>query len=110
MLPQPLYRYESTDPDVLDGALFALVTSAGTDPEIMLLLESRTASSGPQWVFGAGRFSDMSLWLSHEGHEVWSAIRSDENTFNYDAKHRYRFYRDRIILELRDTSPIQKVK
>ena len=76
----------------------------------MLLLEARTALPSPQWVFGAARFSDMSLWLSHKGREVWSAIRSDENTFNNDAKHRYRFYRDRIILELSDTSPIQKVK
>ena len=33
LLSQPLYRYESTDPEVLDGALFAFVTSAGTDPE-----------------------------------------------------------------------------
>ena len=41
LLPQPLYRYESTDPDVLDGALFTLVSSAGTDPEIILLLEAR---------------------------------------------------------------------
>jgi hypothetical protein len=110
LLPRPLYRYESTDPDVLDGALFALVTSAGTDPEIILLLEARTAPSGPQWFFGAARFSDMSLWLSHKGHELWSAIRSEENTFNHDGKHRYRFYRDRIILELRDGNPSPEVK
>ena len=41
LLPQPLYRYKSTDPDVLDGALFAFVTSAGTDPEALLVLEAR---------------------------------------------------------------------
>jgi hypothetical protein len=41
----------------------------------------------------------MSLWLSHRGREVWSAVRSEANTFTHDAKHRYRFYRDRIILE-----------
>jgi hypothetical protein len=40
------------------------------------------------------------------GREVWSAIRSEENTLNHDAKHLYRFYRDRIILELRDNGPI----
>ena len=73
LLPRPLYRYESTDPDVLDGALFALVSSAGTDPEIILLLEARVGQSGPQWLYGAARFSDMSLWLSHKNHEVWSA-------------------------------------
>jgi hypothetical protein len=102
LLPQPLYRYESTDPNVLDGALFALVSTAGTDPEIILVLEARMASSDAEWVFGATRFSDMSLWLKHKGQEVWNAIRSEENTFNHDAKHRYRFYRDRIILELGD--------
>jgi hypothetical protein len=100
LLPQPLYRYESSDPDVLDGALFALVSSAGTDPEIILLLEARRASSGPQWVFGAARFSDMNLWLKYKGQEVWRSIRDSENTFNHDARHRFRFYQDRIIPEI----------
>jgi hypothetical protein len=101
LLPRPLYRCESSDPDVLDGALFALVSSAGTDPELILVLEARVGQSGPQWLFGAARFSDMSLWLSHKSHEVWSSIRSDENTFNHDAKHRHRFYQDRRIPELK---------
>jgi hypothetical protein len=103
LLPQPLYRYESTDPDILDGALFTLVSSAGTDPEIILLLEARKSQSAHQWVFGAARFSDMNLWLNHKGREVWSSIRSDENTFNHDAKHRFRFYQDRIIPEISDS-------
>ncbi len=100
LLPQPLYRYESTDPDVLDGALFTLVSSAGTDPEIVLVLEARADEPGPRWVFGAARFSDMNLWLNHKEHEVWSSIRSETNTFNYDAKHRFRFYQDRAIPEI----------
>ena len=51
LLPQPLYRYESTDPDVLDGAVFAFVTSAGTDPEAILVLEARKdpGASAPKW-------------------------------------------------------------
>jgi len=102
LLPQPLYRYESTDPDVLDGALFTLVSSAGTDPEIVLLIEARKSKSGHQWVYGAARFSDMNLYLNHKGKEVWSSIRSDENTFNHDAKHRFRFYQDRFIPEISD--------
>ena len=100
LLPQPLYRFQSTDPDVLDGALFTLVSSAGTDPEIILLLEARKSQSGNQWVFGAARFSDMSLWLKHKDKEVWSAIRGPENTFTNDAGHRFRFYQDRFIPEL----------
>jgi hypothetical protein len=110
LLPQPLFRYESTDPEVLDGALFALVSSAGTDPEIILVLEARAGQVGPQWVFGAARFSDMSLWLNHKNREVWSSIRSDENTFYHDAKHRFRFYQDRAIAEISGDAPRQEVK
>ncbi len=105
LLPQPLYRYESTDLDVLDGAIFALVSSAGTDPEILLVLEARKAPAGPRWVFGAARFSDMDLWLTHKGKEVWSAIRDEQNTFYNDAKHRFRFYQDRIIPEIGEGRP-----
>ena len=101
LLPQPLYRDESSDdPDVLDAALFTLVSSAGTDPEIILLLEARRTPSGFRWFFGAARFSDMNLWLKHKSQDVWSSIRSDENTFNHDAKHRFRFYQDRFIPEI----------
>lgn len=100
LLPKPLYRYESTDPAILDGAVFALVSSAGTDPEIILLIEARATPNGPEWTFGAARFSDMSLWLKHKDQEVWSAIRGPENTFEYDAQHRFRFYQDRFIPEI----------
>jgi hypothetical protein len=106
LLPKQLYRYESTDADVIDGALFALVSSAGTDPEILLMLEARkNGNESPRWYFAAARFSDMSLWLKHKDKEVWSAIRGPENTFNFDAKHRFRFYQDRIIPELSGDQP-----
>jgi hypothetical protein len=95
--------YESSDPDVVDGALFTMVSSAGTDPEIILMLEARKSESGSQWVFGAARFSDMNLWLNHKNKEVWSSIRSEENTFYHDAKHTFRFYQDRFIPEIRES-------
>jgi hypothetical protein len=100
LLPQPLIRYESPELGVADGVLFALVSSAGTDPEIVLVLEDRETPEGPRWVFGAARFSDMNLWLTHKGQEVWTSIRGPENTFNHDAEHRFRFYQDRMIPEL----------
>ena len=110
LLPRPLYRYESTDPDVIDGAVFALVSSAGTDPEIILLLEARKTPEGPRWVYGAARFSDMSLWLKHKDQEVWSAIRGRENTFNHDAGHRFRFYQDRIVPEIDAEAPARRAR
>jgi hypothetical protein len=100
LLPQPLVRYQSDGLGVFDGALFALVSSAGTDPEIVLVLEARQTPAGPRWEFAAARFSDMSLWLNHKDKEVWTAIRGPENTFNFDAKHRFRFYQDRYVPEL----------
>jgi hypothetical protein len=101
LLPQPLYRDESIDdPDVLDAALFTLVSSAGTDPEIILMLEARRTQSDFRWFFGAARFADMNLWLKHQSQDVWSSIRSDENTFYHDAKHRFRFYQYRFIPEI----------
>lgn len=104
--PHPLYRYESTDFEVLDGALFPLVSSAGTDPEIILMLEARRMPTGPRWFSAAAWFSDMNLWLEYRGQEVWTSIRSDENTFDHDAGHRFRFYQDRIIAELaEDATP-----
>ena len=104
LLPKPLYRYEGTEPEVIDGAVFALVSSAGTDPEIILLIEARRTPEGPRWTFGAARFSDMSLWLKHKDREVWSAIRGPDKSFNFDAKHRFRFYQDRIVPEI-ETEP-----
>ena len=100
LLPRPLYRYESTDPGVIDGAVFALISSAGTDPEILLLIEARQRPDGPRWEFAAARFSDMDLWLTHKDHEVWTSIRGGQNTFDHDAKHRFRFYQDRFIPEV----------
>lgn len=76
-LPQPLYRYASTDPDVLDGAVFAFVTSAGTDPEMLLVLEARKAAgaSAPTWHYGLGRFTDMKLTARLKGKTVFEVPR-----------------------------------
>jgi hypothetical protein len=43
LLSRPIYRYESTNPDILDGALFAF--ARGTDPELLLLIEARRSKN-----------------------------------------------------------------
>ena len=45
----------------------------------------------------------MTTFTHHKNKEVWSSIRSEENTFNHDAKHTFRFYQDRFIPEIRDS-------
>jgi hypothetical protein len=100
LLPQPLYRYQSSDPDVIDGALFSFVTSAGTDPEAMLVLEARRPSPGAEavWQFAAARFTDHDLWVRHKGQEVYFAPKIEEfGTPRQDPKHRYRLFNDRQV-------------
>ncbi|MFI5459336.1 MAG: hypothetical protein ACHRXM_28255 [Isosphaerales bacterium] len=99
LLPQPFYRYKSTDPDVLDGAVFAFVTSAGTDPEALLVLEARKPADnvGPVWHYAVARFTDLNLWVRHKGTEVFFAPYIPHGLPRQDPKHRYRVFHDRNL-------------
>ena len=99
LLPQPLYRYDSTDPEVLDGALFAFVTSAGTDPEALLLIEARqrTHADGLVWHYAIARFTDQQLWVRHKGKEVFTAPSIVYQARLQDPKDRYHVFDDRTI-------------
>lgn len=76
LLSAPLFRYESSDPDVIDGALFAFVCSVGSDPEAYLLLEARRTADGPRWHYALARFSHLHLFANYEGRPVWKSVRS----------------------------------
>jgi len=68
-LPQPLYRSEPVDPEVLDCGLFGLF--ADWDPEILLLIEARRTDSGYRWHFSAGRFNACRMRMTFDDVEVW---------------------------------------
>ncbi len=104
LLPQPMYRYEKPEGDVVDGAIFAYVTSAGTDPEVVLLLEARKRGDSLAWHYRAIRFSDSDLYVQHRGKEVWNSIRDDKNQLHFNPDHTYRLIRDRSIPELPDVA------
>lgn len=89
LLPQPLYRFQSTDPEVLDGGLFAFVCSIGTDPEVFLQLEARKLDDGPRWHYTLARFSHMDLHVQYKNKEIWQALRDPENTMAHNADHTY---------------------
>jgi hypothetical protein len=105
VLAQPLYRYESTDPDVLDGAVFTLVSTAGTDPELMVVLEARKGPGEPaaSWRFGAARFSDMALTVRHRDQVVYSAPVIPYDAPIKDPTHRYHLINDRTIPPVEET-------
>jgi hypothetical protein len=72
LLAQPIYRYENTKGDLIDGGLFVFVL--GTDPEAFLLIEARGKTGGsPEWQFGATRMNSIDLRITHRGREIWNA-------------------------------------
>jgi hypothetical protein len=105
LLPQPLFRYESTDPKVIDGALFALVTSAGTDPEAIVVLEVRQTDNGPQWQYAVARFSDLNVYVEQKKTEVWRSVRGGDDFWDNDPQHIYRPFVDRVVDEVVETAP-----
>jgi hypothetical protein len=97
LLPTPLYRYPAAKTGVIDGAVFALVSSEGTDPEVLLLVEAREEKGKTRWEYALGRFSDRSLHVQRNDKEVWSRVRSESNAFNNDPQHLYRLYADKVV-------------
>jgi hypothetical protein len=74
----PLYRYQSSNLEVLDGALFSFLWDNGTDPEFLLLLEARQTPDGQRWHYAPVRFTTRELWLVRDGKELWRVPASDE--------------------------------
>jgi hypothetical protein len=97
LLPAPLYRYPEAKTGVVDGALFALVSTAGTDPEVLLLIEARDDGGKLRWEYTLGRFSDRDLHVQRKDKEVWSLVKNETNTFNNDPQHTYALYADKVV-------------
>jgi hypothetical protein len=97
LLPTPLYRYPAAKSGVVDGALFALMSSAGTDPEVLLLIEAREEVGKQRWEYACARFSDLELRVQRKGKEVFASVLSDTNTMFHDPLHLYRLYPEKIV-------------
>jgi hypothetical protein len=98
LLPAPLYRYPpAKSGGVTDGALFALMSGAGTDPEVLLLIETKEAAGKLHWEYACGRFSDWELHVQRKDKEVFASIRSEENPSSHDPLHLYRLYPEKVV-------------
>jgi len=70
LLTQPIYRYSGGGDEWNDGALFAYVL--GTDPEVLLLLESRRDAEGNfVWQSAAARMNWLEMRVRRNGELVW---------------------------------------
>jgi hypothetical protein len=76
LLPRPLYRYETSDGPIIDGAVFAFVM--GTDPETLLLIEAVENADGTAWQYAFARRTSGELEGRHAGKVVWKAARYPE--------------------------------
>lgn len=101
LLPQPLYRQAEETPagGPLDAALFAFVSSAGTDPELFVQLEARRVEGRePRWFWSAGRFSDHSLFLQRDGETIWSFKNEQRDVaFRAGLRDDYRWLQNRTL-------------
>jgi len=80
-LSQPVYRYGSGDPEIVDGALYALVEA--TDPEIFLCLEARVVNGKAAWHYGLARMNSVRVAASYQGQQVWEApALANRDTYN----------------------------
>lgn len=112
LLPRPLTRYEPKSDDVTDGALFAFVSSDGTDPEVMIAIEARAKATGeaPIWQAAIIRFSDKHLVVSRNDDVLYSSDSNDELRCRiekgwellYVPDRTYMCYRSHLITELPD--------
>lgn len=116
LLPTPLWQYAPESAEVVEGALFAMVSSEGTDPEVLLLIEARhPANDDKTWAWHTAplRFSDKDLIVKRNGKPVWSSL--DDAAHRAEIKNAYTLiqvpdktymcFRARVIDELPDAAP-----
>lgn len=73
LMPQPLYRYPESTPDVLDGAMFAFVM--GTDPELFAVVEAVHQKRAAQWRIGFVHFTNAPVEAHLNGLKIFTVGR-----------------------------------
>ena len=99
LLTQPIYRYEISDENspVVDGAIFAFVWTAGTDPEVLIAIEARKTDNGMRWYYAPARFTNREAWLQYHGKEVWRADPATVGIFDGVTTTRYGAFQVKTI-------------
>ncbi|XZE19579.1 hypothetical protein SH449x_004903 [Pirellulaceae bacterium SH449] len=71
LLAQPLYRYSPLPEGVEDGFLFGF--AMGTDPEVLVMLESRIQGNERTWHYAVAPSTSVYATCSLDGQEVWTS-------------------------------------
>jgi hypothetical protein len=86
LLAQPIYRFDKPEVD-RDGGLFMWMED--WDPELALLIETRSTPDGPQWHASFARFTNLPVTAKHKGREVWHYAPSAAEPSQGGAEQRY---------------------
>lgn len=90
LMTTPMFRYESADLDVVDGALFGFVK--GTDPDALLVIEVRGKKGDVTWHYAFVRLNGWcSMRAVQKDAEVWKVERQPSKA-NTDPKQPYFAY------------------
>src|SRR5262245_17736605 len=70
-LAKPLYRYQDAEKGIIDGAIMSFAN--GTNPEVLLVLEARTADQeAALWHFGLLQLTGEAVFGELDGKEIWT--------------------------------------
>lgn len=72
LLPRPIFEYSEAGSKAFLGAVFGLTTS-GTNPDLLLLLEARGEDGRLNWNYALARMTTGGLKVQYHGAPVWEA-------------------------------------
>lgn len=71
-IPKPLYEYTDPQTKLPIGAIYGM-TSTGTNPDLLLLIEARPDSNGKlRWEYAYARMTSNSVRVRLDDTEVWA--------------------------------------
>ena len=56
--------------------------TAGTDPELLLVIEARRTDQDTRWYYAPARFTNREVWLKYRDKEVWRADPASVGIFD----------------------------
>jgi hypothetical protein len=91
LLATPLMRYEPTDGKTIEGAIFAMVSDDGTDPEVLIQIEAYKSADSKKtslWRFAVVRFSDRDIMVTRNERILWSSLDDPSQHCKIDKQYR----------------------
>jgi hypothetical protein len=108
LLSRPIYRYGGKEAEALDGAIFAFVQ--GTNPEVLLLVESRETKDGARWHFACAAMTSYPAEATRDGKQVWSVPKQEVPTKDPTGNYYFLSFREPAIDQKVTGQQVEKPK